>query len=172
MILTNRTINNWLGDRKAFYGQADTKHSMTLVTNAYFQYNASEHEKYIKSTTIHEALHLLGYTHPLDDRKCVMQYATIDTELSEEYQIELPSRAILWQVGIGYEFGQAVFFINLLFGFIISTICIALMIVIQGIFKHYMYLNPKINQNPLMIGIGVYIIICVSKGFCQKSLTF
>lgn len=158
MILTNHKINNWQGDGKAIWGQADTKNSMTLVTNAQFKVNISFHRIYIEHISIHEALHLLGYQHPTDSRECIMQYASIDEELSDEFRLELPYRLTLWRIGEGKEFSQAVFLINLTLGFLLSTFIIPIMIIIQFIFKRRFYKRNSINQNPLIFGIGLYFV--------------
>ena len=158
MILTNRTINNWRGDRKALWGQADTKNAMILVTTFYIQNNESLHEQYIKSTTIHETLHILGYIHPYSSQDCVMQYATYETELCFESKLELPFHTALWRLGTGHEFRQAAFLINLSINIIISTLFIALMIIIQFLFKRFMYKQNKIDQKPLIFGIGALFI--------------
>ncbi|MEW6070632.1 MAG: hypothetical protein AB1485_08445 [Candidatus Thermoplasmatota archaeon] len=158
MILTNHTINNWLGDRTAIWGQASTKNAMTLVTTTYLQENASLHKKYLKHTTLHEVLHLLGYEHPTDHRKCIMQSASLDTELCEEYKIELHYRAVLWKVGFGHETRAASFLVKVLMSLILSTIFVAAIIIVQFLFKRYIYKENNINQNPLIIGIGLLYI--------------
>jgi predicted Zn-dependent protease len=158
MILTNRTINNWLGDRQAIWGQADTKNAMTLVTTVYFLENASEHKKYIEHTSVHEALHLLGYEHPKDSRSCIMKYASLEMTLNDEYSLELPYRKVLWSISTGFEFNQAIFLIKIFISLMLAPIFIAAIIIAHILFKKYIYRTEKINPNPVIFGFGIFFI--------------
>ena len=156
VIITNNSINNWQDDGEAIWGQADTKNAMALVTARYYRSNISAHYKYMKKTTIHEVLHILGYEHPTGNEKCVMQYASIETELCPKYRLELPYRAVLWKIGNGQEFAKAIFLIKLSMFLIFSPIFIATMILVRGIFKKFIYKMNRINPNPLIFGIGLF----------------
>lgn len=158
MIITNRTINNWLGDGQAYWGQADTKNAMTLVTTVYFLENASEHKRYIEHTSVHEALHLLGYEHPKDSRSCIMKYASLEMNLNDEYSLELPYRKVLWSIGTGFEFSKAVLLIKILISLILAPIFIAAIIIAHILFKKFLYKTEKINPNPVIFGIGIFFI--------------
>lgn len=158
LILTNKSINNWLDTRESIWGEANTNTEMAVITTDYFKTNRTIYEKYLYSIARHEILHLLGYEHPGDNRNCVMEYATLDTELSTEYQLELPYRAALWEVGSGKNFGEAVFLINLTMLLLFSPIFISLILIMHYSFRYYLYKTEKISPTPVIFGIGLFYI--------------
>lgn len=171
MIMTDKRINNWKGDGKALWGQADTRSSMILVTTVNFRFDPSEHERYIKHTALHEVLHLLGYVHPADDRECVMQYAELHTDLSSDNKAELSSRAMLWRLGQGQDFGSAVLTINFTLSLIYSTPIIATMMLLNFAFKRYRYKKMRMGKAPFILGIGaLFIIILLSSALVGSAL--
>jgi hypothetical protein len=166
VIITNRSIDNWLGNSLAAWGQADTETGIALMTVSpvFGQENISEN--YIISTTRHEVLHLLGYHHPQDNRKCLMQYATLETELCSEYQLVLPYYAALWKIGFGQEPGRATFFILASLLILLSPLFVVTILVLQFLFKKYIHKKIQIDQNPLVLGIGgIYITIMIASAF-------
>jgi predicted Zn-dependent protease len=158
LILTNKSINNWLDSRESIWGEANTNTEMAIITTDYFRTNRTIYETYISSISRHEILHLLGYEHPGGYRRCVMQYATLETELSTEYQLELSYRATLWEIGSGKNFGEAVFLINLTMLLLFSPIFIALILIMHYSFKNYLYKTEKISLTPLIFGIGLFYV--------------
>jgi hypothetical protein len=166
LIFTNRTINNWLGEGDAIWGQANTQNAMAVITTKFYHQNSSVHDLYIRSTTIHEILHLLGYEHFSNCQNCVTQYSTLDMELCYEHNLELPYRLNIWKAGYGQNFGSAIFAIKLIMYLAISPIFIVLMVIIQNIFKKFMYKSSNISQIPLIFGIGLfYFNIVLLSGF-------
>jgi predicted Zn-dependent protease len=166
MIITNKTINNWQGDRLARWGQADTNYGIALITTAPFSENATLHERCIVSTTRHEILHLLGYGHPNDSRKCLMQYATLETELCHEYEIVLPYHAALWKIGYGQEPARATFLIRASLLLILSPFFVATIVITQFLFRKYIYRRNRIHQVPFIVGVGgLYITILLTAAF-------
>jgi predicted Zn-dependent protease len=158
LIITANKINNWLGNRAAHWGIADTKSAMALMTANQYTYNQTDHELYLTKTSIHEVLHLLGYQHPRDSRKCIMQYSSLDPELNDEYQLELPFRSVLWRLGTGLGSGQAAFVINFTMNLIISMFFIAVILIIQMLYKKYLYKTDRISQTSLIFGLGIYMV--------------
>jgi predicted Zn-dependent protease len=150
MILTDKKINNWLSN-----GIANTELATTLITAAQFLDNSTEHERYIKSTSIHEILHLLGYQHPTDDRDCVMKIAEpFEDDLNPEYKFELIYRGQFWQFGTGHDFVHACFLINLGILLILSPFFIVLIIIYYQLFKKHLYKFKKSSSIQLIMGIG------------------
>jgi predicted Zn-dependent protease len=168
MIITNKTINNWLGNRLARWGQADTSCGIVLITTAPFSENATLHEKYIVSTTRHEILHLLGYGHPDDSRKCLMQYASLETELCQECEILLPYYVALWKIGYGHEPERATFLIRASIFLVLSTLFVLAVVISQFLFRKYIYRRNRINQVPFILGVGgLYITILLTAAFVE-----
>lgn len=166
LIITNKLINNWLGNRLARWGQADTKSGIALITTAHKRANETVHIRYIISMARHEILHLLGYGHPNDSRECLMQYATLETELCNEYQLVLPYHAALWKMGLGQEPGRATFFIRAFLLILLSPLFVVAILILQFLFKKYIYKTNQIDQNPLVLGIGgIYITIMIATAF-------
>lgn len=152
-ILTNRFINNWLGNGKAYWGEADTKNAMCIGTVVHFP-NATIHEKYINHLVVHEVLHLLGYMHHYNDRNCYMQYAVLDNQLCPECSSELPYRAALWRIGTGYESGRGMMYVNVALHIIFSTPVIGSILVANLAFNKYLYKRDKISPNPMIFAVG------------------
>lgn len=169
LILTDKSINNWLSDGYAHWGQADTKNAIALVTTSNYLLDDYWHAKYIVSTSRHELLHILGYAHPNDNRRCVMRYATVDTEMCNECKLELPYRQVLWKIGYGQEPGRAFFGIRAAISLIFLPIFIAAMIIIQFIFKKYLYKKNRINQFPFIVGFwGLVLFILFTSAFVNS----
>jgi predicted Zn-dependent protease len=158
LIITANKINNWLGNRAAHWGIADTKRAMALMTAAQYTYNQTDHEIYLIETSIHEVLHLLGYQHPRDSRECIMHYSSLDSELNFEYKLELPFRVAFWKLGTGFEPGQTAFIINFLMNLIISFLFIAVILIIQMQYKKYFYKETRTSQTTLIFGLGIYMV--------------
>ncbi|MHA2281181.1 MAG: hypothetical protein ACXAC5_10045 [Promethearchaeota archaeon] len=166
LIITDKLINNFLGNRLARWGQADTKSGIALITTAHKRDNATVYERYLKSMARHEILHLLGYGHPNDSRHCLMQYATLETELCQEYQLVLPYHAALWKMGLGQEPGRATFFIRASLLLMLSPLFVVTILILQFLFKKYIYQKSQIDQNPLVLGIGgLFITILLETAF-------
>jgi hypothetical protein len=154
LILTDKLINNWLGNRLARWGQADTRSGVALVTTAYKRDDAAVYERYLTYMGRHEILHLLGYGHPNDSRTCLMQYAKIETNLCREYELVLPYHAALWKIGLGEEPGRAAFLIRASLLLILFPLFIVSIIIAQFLFKKYIYKKQKIDLNSFVIGVG------------------
>jgi hypothetical protein len=155
LILTNQSINNWLGNRRALWGQANTVHAMAVATSLNFRNDTELHTTYIRHVAVHEVLHILGYEHPTSSKPCIMKYGTFETALCSEDMSELRLRAKLWTVGNGLEAGQAFFLIKLIISIIFVTIIIAIMIVIKLGIKHFGYKDKKMNSNAFIFGVGL-----------------
>jgi hypothetical protein len=158
VIITDKLINNWLGNGYAAWGQADTESGVAMFTISPVRYNMNFSENYIISTSRHEVLHLLGYHHPQDDRDCLMRYASTEKELCGEYEMVLPYNVVLWRLGAGLEPGRATFVIRAAFLLLFSPIFVVFMIIAQFLFKKFIYRREKIDNNPLIYGIGALYI--------------
>lgn len=158
LIITDKLINNWLGNGYAHWGQADTESQVSMFTISPVKYNMNLSENYIISTSRHEILHLLGYLHPPDDRDCVMDYASWETELCGEYELILPYHVVLQRLGVGLEPEIATFLIRAVFLLLFSTIFVVAIIITQYLFKKFIYRKDKIDNNPLIYGIGALYI--------------
>jgi hypothetical protein len=166
LIITDKLINNWMGNGYARWGQADTKSGVALFTLSSVYRNPNQTEDYIVSVSRHEILHLLGYGHPNVSRKCLMRYASTETELCQEYQLVLPYYASLWTIGMGHDPGGAAFLIRVSFLLFFSPLFVAAVITSQVSFKKYMYKKNKINQNPLVLALGgLYITTLLATAF-------
>jgi predicted Zn-dependent protease len=164
MILTDKKIKDWFCN-----GITNTELAATLVTTAQFLDNSTEHERYIRSTSIHEILHLLGYQHTTDDRDCVMKIAEpFEESLNPEYKLELPYRVQFWQFGTGHDLFHACFLINLALQLILSPLFIVFIIGLYLSFKKYLYKSKKASSIPLIMGIGVFFInLLIISAFIQ-----
>jgi predicted Zn-dependent protease len=164
MILTDKKIDDWYCN-----GITKTELATTLVTTAQFLDNPTEHERYIKSTSIHEILHLLGYQHPNDDRDCVLKIAEpFEDDLNPEYRLELTYRVLLWRLGAGHDFYHASFLINFSILLILSPFFIVLIIVFHQSLKKYLYKSEKTSSVPLIMGIGGFSInLLIISAFIQ-----
>ncbi len=158
VIITDKLINNWLGNGYAAWGQADTESGVAMFTISPVKYNMNFSENYIISTSRHEVLHLLGYHHPQDDRDCLMRYASTEKELCGEYEMVLPYHVALWRLGAGLEPGRATFVIRAAFLLFFSPIFVVFIIIAQFLFKKFIYRREKIDNNPLIYGIGALYI--------------
>jgi hypothetical protein len=166
LIITDKNINNWLDDRMARWGQADTKTGIALVTIFPILNGTIPSSVYVTSIGRHEVLHILGYGHPNRTRECLMRSSTIETELCHEYELVLPYYASLWKIGLGHDPGEALFLIRVTFLMLFSPIFIVAIITLNLIFKKYIYKKDKINPNPLILALGgLYIIIMLSAVF-------
>jgi hypothetical protein len=166
VIITNKSINNWLGNGLAAWGQADTETGIALMTVSPVFGREYLSENYIISTTRHEVLHLLGYHHPHDNRKCLMEYASLEKDLCHEYQLVLSYHAALWKIGLGQEPGRATFFIRASLLLLLSPLFVVTILILQFLFKKYIYQRNQIDQNPLVLGIGgLYITILLETAF-------
>jgi hypothetical protein len=155
LILTNQSINNWLGNRRARWGQANTVHAMAVATSLNFRNDTETHKIYIQHVAVHEVLHILGYEHPTSSKPCIMNYGTFEPELCSEEMTELHLRAKLWTVGNDLEAGQAFFLIKFIISIIFVSIIIAIMIVIKLGFKRFGYKDKKMNSNAFIFGVGL-----------------
>jgi hypothetical protein len=158
VIITDKLINNWLGNGYAAWGQADTEAGVAMFTISPVKYNMNFSENYIISTSRHEVLHLLGYHHPQDERDCLMRYASTEKELCGEYEMVLTYHVVLWRLGGGLEPGRATFVIRAVFLLFFSPIFVVLIIIAQFLFKKFIYRREKIDNNPLIYGIGALYI--------------
>ncbi len=158
VIITDKLINNWLGNGYAAWGQADTESGVAMFTISPVKYNMNFSENYIISTSRHEVLHILGYHHPQDDRDCLMRYASTEKELCGEYEMVLPYHVALWRLGAGLEPGRATFVIRAAFLLFFSPIFVVFIIIAQFLFKKFIYRREKIDNNPLIYGIGALYI--------------
>lgn len=158
LIITDKVINNWLGNGYAAWGQADTESGVAMFTISPVSYNMNFSENYLISTSRHEVLHILGYHHPQDDRDCLMDYASTESELCGEYELVLPYHVALWRIGSGQEPGRATFIIRASFLLFFSPLFVVSIIIAQFMFKKYIYRKDKIDQNPFIYGIGVLYI--------------
>jgi hypothetical protein len=158
VIITDKLINNWLGNGYAAWGQADTESGVAMFTISPVKYNMNFSENYIISTSRHEVLHILGYHHPHDERDCLMKYASTEKELCGEYEMVLPYHVALWRLGAGQEPGRATFLIRAAFLLFFSPLFVAAMIFSQIMFKRFIYRKKEISQNPLIYGIGALYI--------------
>jgi hypothetical protein len=158
LIITEKLIDNWLGDGMAAWGQADTKSGVALLTISPTHGNESLSENYIIPVSRHEVLHILGYHHPQDYRRCLMEYASLEKELCGEYELVLPYHVALWRLGAGQEPGRATFLIRASFLLLFSPLFVVSIIISQALFKKFIYQKDKIDQNSLVYGIGVLYI--------------
>lgn len=166
LIITDKLINNWLGNGLARWGQADTESSVALLTISPVYMNTNQTEDYIVSVSRHEILHLLGYHHPNDDRKCLMEYATLEKDLCGEYELVLPYHVALWRVGSGQEPGRATFLIRATFLLLFSPLIVVAIIISQTLFKRFIYQKVQIDENPLVYGIWLlYIFLILAAAF-------
>jgi hypothetical protein len=104
-----------------------------------------------------------------------MQYESLDTELSPEYRIELPLRALLWKVGSGHVFGVAVLLIKVALSMIMfSPIIIATIIVLRSLFKKFLYIKIKgpMSMTPAIFGIGTMFVLILSTSALVASTYF
>jgi hypothetical protein len=172
LIVTNQSINNWLDDEAAIWGEAQTENSMAVFTARFNYDNSTRHKRYIQSTGLHEVLHLLGYEHSSICENCVTQYATYDTELCTDHKLELKYRASLWQLGSGHVFSEAVYLIKLTMHLIFSPIFLVIIIITYLLFKKFMYKQNKINLLPLILGFGFFYFNVVLVSILIAAITF
>jgi hypothetical protein len=166
VIITDKLINNWLGNGYAAWGQADTESGVAMFTISPVSYNMNFSENYIISTSRHEVLHILGYHHPQDDWDCLMKYASTEKELCGEYEMVLPYHVVLWRLGSGLEPGRAIYLIRAAFLLFFSPLFIVAIIMTQFAFRKYIYQKDKIDQNPIIYGIGaLYIALFLAASF-------
>jgi predicted Zn-dependent protease with MMP-like domain len=156
LIITNRTINNWQGDGGAIWGEANTLHAVAMLTT--WPHPGETHADYIEHTAIHEVLHILGYVHPVDFRKCIMRYATTDYQLCDECRNELPYHVVVWRMGTGHDNGQAFFLINMSIYSFFAMLFVTLILVIRLLLERFIFKGRGISPNPLILGIGILII--------------
>ncbi len=88
-----------------------------------------------------------------------MKYATTEKELCREYKMVLPYHVALWRLGAGLEPGRATFVIRAAFLLFFSPLFVVAIIIAQFMFKKFIYRRDKIDNNPLIYGIGVLYII-------------
>jgi hypothetical protein len=166
LIITDKLINNWLGNGLARWGQADTESGVALLTISPVYMNTNQTEDYIISVSRHEILHILGYHHPNDDRRCLMEYASLEKELCGEYEMVLPYHVALWRLGSGQEPARATFLIRATLLLFISPLFILAILMAQILFKRFIYRKAQIHQNPLVYGIGaLYITLILAAAF-------
>ncbi len=165
LIITFRSINNWLGSGLAHYGHASMETSMAMMTTKEYVDDDAKHMRYIQQVSVHEVLHLLGYEHHEREKDCIMVYGISSTELCSEDEMELDLRASFWKAGAGKEFSRGVFVINLLVTIIIAMYVAALLLVVRRVIKRYLYKGNDMGLNPMIFGAGTLImgVILVSR---------
>ncbi len=105
LFVTDHRISNWDEDGRGRWGQADTESGSAVMTITVFKTATEDDDKKLQAIAVHEVFHLLGYRHNKQDDSGVMQYGLFsgNSKLAPYFEFQLPLRACVYKLGIGYE---------------------------------------------------------------------
>lgn len=137
LFITDHPINNWDGDKKAIWGEANTQSSSVIITTYYFATGTDSDKQMVRGIALHESFHLLGFSHNFYDRNGLMQYSTNynSLKLPLYYELQLPVKAIAYGLLKGLPNFWVVMLSSALFALVLLPLFIALEILVYHYFK-------------------------------------
>ncbi len=153
IFLTDHHIENWDGNGRGILGEANPETSSALVSVASFANRTAYHDRVVRHIALHEAFHLLGYTHNHWTDEGIMVYArnTEVDRLNGYNEFQLPLHAWALRLAPGTSFLTIVFISNALF----VLACLPFYAAAElGLFRLYKRLH-KVAPPRFLIAVGI-----------------